>query len=68
MLALAAEKAYDVAILVSSDADFVPAVEWLQGRGLKVLNATWTDHGFELAKISWVSMTLDSVIPDLTRA
>jgi len=68
MLALAAEEAYDVAVLVSSDADFVPAVEWLQGRGLKVLNATWTNHGFELAKVSWASMTLDSVIPDLTRA
>jgi NYN domain len=67
MLALAAEEAYDVAILVSSDADFVPAVEWLQSRGLKVLNATWTSHGFELAKASWASMHLDSVIPDVTR-
>jgi NYN domain len=68
MLSLASEGAYEVAILVSSDADFVPAVEWLQARGLKVLNATWSHHGFELAKTAWASMRLDDVIPELTRA
>jgi hypothetical protein len=68
LLSLASENAYEVAILVSSDADFVPAVEWLQGRGPKVLNATWTNHGFELAKTSWASITLDALIPDLTRS
>lgn len=67
LLSLASEKAFDVAILVSSDADFVPAVDWLQARGFKVLNATWANHGFELAKVCWASMELDSVITDLTR-
>lgn len=67
LLALAGEDAFDVAVLVSSDADFVPAVEWLQGRGRKVLNATWANHGFELAKVCWASFKLDSVMTDLTR-
>jgi hypothetical protein len=67
MLSLASEEAYEVAVLVSSDADFVPGVEWLQGRGLKVLNATWSKHGYELAKTAWASLKLDDVIPELTR-
>lgn len=36
LLALAGEGAYDVAVLLSSDADHIPAVEWVQGRGFKV--------------------------------
>jgi len=68
LLALAGESAFEVAILVSSDADFVPAVEWLQARGFKVLNATWANHGFELAKVCWASFKLDSVVADLTRS
>jgi uncharacterized LabA/DUF88 family protein len=67
LLALAGEDAFDVAILVSSDADYIPAVEWLQGRGRKVLNATWSQHGFELAKVCWASFELDSVMADITR-
>ena len=67
LLSLAGENAFDVAVLVSSDADFVPAVEWLQSRSFKVINATWSHHGFELAKTSWASFELDSVVSDLTR-
>jgi uncharacterized LabA/DUF88 family protein len=67
LLALSAEGALDVAILVSSDADFIPAVEFVQQKGQTVINATWSKHGFDLAKTSWVSFNLDSVIPDLMR-
>lgn len=67
LLSLASEGAYDVAVLLSSDADHIPAVEWVQGRGLKVVNATWAHHGFELRKTSWAAFELDSVIPLLTR-
>lgn len=67
LLSLAGEQAFDVAILVSSDADFVPAVEWVQSRGFKVLNATWSNHGFELAKVCWASFEIDAVMSDLTR-
>ena len=67
LLSLAGENAYDVAVLLSSDADHIPAVEWVQGRGLKVINATWSRHGFDLAKTSWASFDLDSVIGLLKR-
>ncbi len=63
LLSLASEQAFDVAILVSSDADFVPAARWIQERGLKVINATWTGTGLDLAKSSWASFPLDDSIP-----
>ena len=67
LLSLASEEAFDVAILLSSDADHIPAVEWVQGRGLKVINATWARHGFDLAKTCWAAIELDAVIPSMTR-
>jgi uncharacterized LabA/DUF88 family protein len=68
LLSLAWEKAYDVALLVSSDADFVPAVERLQEKNIKVVNATWKGHGHELARASWASFELDSVAGELGRS
>jgi hypothetical protein len=67
LLSLAGEDAYDVAVLLSSDADFVPAVEWIQARGRKVINATWANHGFDLKKSCWAEIELDAVIPSITR-
>jgi uncharacterized LabA/DUF88 family protein len=67
LLSLAGEGAFDAAILVSSDADYLPAVEWLQGRGLKVINASWANHGSELARACWASFELDSILPALSQ-
>ena len=67
MFSLAWENAYDVAILVTADADMVPAVEAIQDRGLKVINATWSKHGHNLAKKCWASFPIDPLIPSLTR-
>lgn len=67
MLSLAWENAYDVAILVSSDADLVPGVERLQEKGLKVINATWKGHGHHLAKACWASIEIDGLIAALKR-
>jgi uncharacterized LabA/DUF88 family protein len=67
LLSLASEDAYDVAVLLSSDADHIPAVEWVQSRGRKVINVTWAHHGFDLAKTSWAMFELDGVIPLITR-
>lgn len=62
LLSLAGENAYDVAVLLSSDADHIPAVEWVQSRGSKVINATWSRHGYDLAKAAWASFEIDSVM------
>jgi len=67
LLSLAGEDAYDVAILLSSDADHIPAVEWIQARGRKVINATWAGHGFDLKRTCWADIELDSVMPLLKR-
>lgn len=67
LLALAGEDAYDVAILLSSDSDYIPAVEWIQARGRKVVNATWTHHGFDLKKTCWADFELDDVISLMKR-
>lgn len=48
LLSLAWQRAYDVAVLVSGDADYIPAVEYVQAQGLKVINAAWRSKGHEL--------------------
>ena len=67
LLSLAWQGAFDVAILLSSDADHIPAVERVQEKGLKVINATWVNHGFDLAKTAWASFSLDAVVDQLLR-
>ena len=58
MIGLAWEDAYDVAILVSSDSDFIPAVEHVQRRGLKVIQAGFLNTGNALAAPCWASFDL----------
>lgn len=65
LFSLAWEEAYNIAILVSNDADFVPAIERLQEKGFKVINATWKGQGNELAKTCWASFDLDGIVAAL---
>ncbi|MGK5086511.1 NYN domain-containing protein [Bdellovibrionota bacterium FG-2] len=67
LLSLAWDGSFDAAILLTSDADMVPAVENLQRRNFKVINATWRGHGHELAKTCWASFELDGLISSLKR-
>lgn len=67
LLSLAWQQAYDVAILVSGDADYIPAVEHVQDRGLKVINASWATRGHNLRNKCWGSFDLDPLIPTLAR-
>jgi len=64
---LAFADAMDVAVMVSSDSDFVFPVVGLQGRGVKVVNAAWRGAGQELARASWATLDLDELIPSLVR-
>ena len=54
---LAFSDALDVAVMVSSDSDFVIPVLALQGRG----------SGQELARAAWATVELDELIPQLVR-
>lgn len=68
MFSLAWEKAYSIAILVTSDADFVPAVQNLQEKGFKVINATWSNIGYQLGGACWATIDIGNIISDLSRA
>ena len=67
MMSLAWEGACTIPILISSDADFIPTVERLQAKGMKVVNAAWRKEGHDLAKTCWVSIILDDLVEELTR-
>ncbi len=67
LLGLAWEDAYDAAILVSADKDFIPAVEYLQAKNFKIINAAWRGIGNELAAICWASFEIDTLISKLAR-
>ena len=53
VIRLAWEKSYDVAILASSDADFVPAVEFLDLRGFRIIQAGFPPSGSHLSRACW---------------
>ncbi|MEX2230053.1 MAG: NYN domain-containing protein [Dehalococcoidia bacterium] len=58
MIRLAWEDAYDIAVLVSSDRDFIPAVQFLDDRGFKVVQAAFPPKGADLARACWGSFDL----------
>lgn len=58
MIRLAWEGAYEIAVLVSLDADLVPAVEFLDAKGRKVIQAGFPPKGRDLMKACWGSFDL----------
>ena len=58
MIKFAVEGAYDVGVLVSSDADFVPVVEFLDSKGIRVVQAGFPPIGSALATACWGSFDL----------
>lgn len=55
MIRLAWEGAYDIAVIASSDSDLVPAVEFLNLKGRKVVQAGFPPSGIDLATACWAS-------------
>ena len=52
------EGAYDIAVLVSADQDFVPAAEILQSKGIKVIHAGFHPAGMLLRQKCWASIEI----------
>lgn len=67
LLSLAWDDAYDLAVLISSDADMVPAVIHVQNRGRKVINAVWPGGGHELARTCWAAFDLAQLVQSMMR-
>jgi uncharacterized LabA/DUF88 family protein len=58
MLQQAWDNTYDSAVLMTSDRDFIPMVQFLQTRGKKIIHASFTMGGRELANSCWKQIDL----------
>ena len=67
LLRLGMQGAYDAAILVTSDADMVPAVEFIQISGKKVIQAGFPPLGVSLATECWGSFDIMKIIEKIKR-
>ena len=56
---------YDIAVLLSSDRDFVPVVEFLDTRGIKTIHAAFPPAGSELTQKCWANIDMRSLIENL---
>ena len=68
MIRLAWAGAYDVAILCSSDADLVPAVQFLETKGVKVIQGGFPPAGSHLGKACWGCVDLFKLRNEFRRA
>lgn len=64
LVSLAWEGAFDVAVLVSSDQDFVPAAEYLQSKGIKVIHAAFPPNGMLLRQKCWGSIDITAYMDE----
>jgi len=67
LIRLAVADAYDAAVIASSDADMVPAVEFVQTLGKKVIQAGFPPMGVDLATQCWGSFDILSITRPLER-
>lgn len=67
MIRLAWEESYDYAVLVSSDADYIPAVEFLNSKGRRVIHVGFPPKGMDLAKTCWASLNMAPYLASLER-
>lgn len=67
MVKFAWEGAMEVAILVSSDRDFIPAVQMLNAKGFKVINAHFPPYGMNLSSECWAGIDIRAGLPNLSR-
>lgn len=61
----ALDNVYDTAILVSGDADFVPAIEYIQRRGNKIIHAGFKNQAFEVKKACWSHIDFEDIMTEL---
>ncbi|HIE5095161.1 TPA: NYN domain-containing protein [Stenotrophomonas maltophilia] len=67
LIRLGLQGTYDVAVLVSSDADMIPAVKFVQTSGKKVVQAGFPPFGVDLATECWGSFNVMDRKTDLER-
>ena len=61
MIRLAWEQAYDVGILATCDADLVPAVNYLNVKGIRIIQAGFPPQGAHLSRACWATIDVPSL-------
>lgn len=67
LIRLAWSGGYDIAILVSADKDFVPVVEFLKSRGLKIIHGGFPDAGNQVSQACWARLDMRKLMPRYQR-
>ena len=67
MISLAWIDNYDVAVLMSSDRDFIPVVEFLETKGVKVVHGAFPPRGSDLAQKCWGSIAVPDIRNQIRR-
>ena len=67
MIKLAWGGDYDVGVLLSSDRDFVPVVEFLSTRGIKTIHGAFPPLGINLTQTCWGSVPIPQIIEQFRR-
>ena len=67
MIKLAWADAYDAAVTVSADKDFVPVAEFLQVGGIKVIHGAFPPRGSELSQKCWGSFPITPLMPEFAK-
>lgn len=67
MISLAWANAYDAAVLVSADRDFVPVADFLQTKGIKVIHGAFPPKGNQLSQRCWGSINITKLMPAFQR-
>ena len=68
MISLAWVNAYDVAVLVSADRDFVPVADFLQSKGVKVIHGAFPPKGSDLSQKCWGNFDLTKLMPQFRKS
>ena len=61
MISLAWADNYDVAVLVSSDRDFIPVVEFLETKGVKVIHGSFPPTASALTQKCWGAIDIPNI-------
>ena len=67
MIKLAWVDNYDVGVLLSSDRDFVPVVDFLSTRGIKIVHGAFPSKGAVLTQVCWGNTRMQRVMERFRR-
>lgn len=61
-------KKYDVAIIVSADRDFIPAIDFLRNNGIRTIHAQFGSNGADLTKSCWGRFNIVKILDKIKKS